>query len=96
MSNYRERYNEALESGDLRRQIESLEGLAGEAIRRGETLAAPRLVEEAFETLMRSGNDISRISRARIGSRLIRVWLKSAARARRDGIDPSKYWFFRT
>jgi hypothetical protein len=91
----RRRYQLALDRQDIREQVESLEALALEAIAMGETLAAPRLVEESLALVHGRESPFSVRERLRLSVRLCAVWVKSG-RSARGHKDPSKYWFFHT
>jgi len=88
-------YNAALDNRDIAGQVDALEVLAAQSLARGETLAVPRLVEEALRLLARRDTSYSVFARARKASKLLRLWVRSGRRAR-PGDDPSKFWFFRT
>jgi aminoglycoside phosphotransferase (APT) family kinase protein len=91
----RRRYSTALASGDIRGQVASLTQLAEESIKAGLSLAAPRLVQEAAELVLRPSSPFKPLERARKTAHLIRLWNRTRKLAK-PGQTPADYWFPRT
>lgn len=92
-------YKRAVEQGNYAKQVQLLVTMAEQAIEREETLAAPRLVEEAWGLVHGKHRPFTGIKRANIAAKLVVLWAKSGIAAHRNrdrDKDASKYWFFHT
>lgn len=92
-------YKIAVEQGNYADQVQLLVTMAEQAIARQETLAAPRLVEEAWGLVHSKHRPFTGLSRANISAKLVVLWAKSGVAAHRNrdrNKDASKYWFFHT
>ena len=90
----RERYARAVDHDDIRGQVSALIQLAEHAVAASQTLAAPRLIEEALALVHQKHSPWSLWERARLTLRLSRLWAGVGRSS--TGPDSSRYWFFRT